>query len=32
MKVGAESPDNPPDPLEEEVIRAGFFDECRLLP
>src|SRR5262249_60394133 len=31
MKVGAKSPDDPSDPLEEEVIRAGFFDE-RWLP
>lgn len=32
LKVGAKSPSNPSDPLEEEVIRAGFFDERWLLP
>ncbi|HJZ56668.1 MAG TPA: prolyl oligopeptidase family serine peptidase [Gemmataceae bacterium] len=32
MKVGAKSPDDPSDPLEEEVIRAGFFDERWLPP
>ena len=32
LKVGAKSPANPSDPLEEEVIRAGFFDERWLLP
>jgi poly(3-hydroxybutyrate) depolymerase len=32
LKVGAKSPANPSDPLEEEVLRAGFFDERWLLP
>ncbi len=32
LKVGAKAPVNPSDPLEEEVIRAGFFDERWLLP
>lgn len=31
LKVGATAPTNPSDPLEEEVIRAGFFDERWLL-
>ena len=32
LKVGAKVPATPSDPLEEEVIRAGFFDERWLLP
>ncbi|OWK46580.1 prolyl oligopeptidase family serine peptidase [Fimbriiglobus ruber] len=32
LKVGAKSPTNPSEPLEEEVIRAGYFDERWLLP
>ncbi len=32
LKVGAKAPANPSDPLEEEVIRAGFFDARWLLP
>jgi poly(3-hydroxybutyrate) depolymerase len=32
LKVGAKAPANPSDPLEEEVIRAGFFNEHWLLP
>lgn len=32
MKVGGKSPANPSDPLEEDVIRAGFFDERWRLP
>jgi poly(3-hydroxybutyrate) depolymerase len=32
LKVGAKSPANPSEPLDEEVIRAGFFDERWLLP
>ncbi len=32
LKVGAKSPTNPSDALDEEVIRAGFFDERWLLP
>ncbi len=32
VKVGSKAPANPSDPLDEEVIRAGFFDERWLLP
>lgn len=32
LKVGAKAPANPSDLLEEEVVRAGFFDERWLLP
>lgn len=32
LKVGGKVPANPSGPLEEEVIRAGFFDERWLLP
>jgi hypothetical protein len=32
LKVGPKAPANPSDPLEEEVIRAGYFDERWLLP
>lgn len=32
LKVGPKAPANPSDSLEEEVIRAGFFDERWLLP
>lgn len=32
LKVGSKLPTNPSDPLEEEVVRAGFFDERWLLP
>ena len=32
LKVGTKAPANPSDPVEEEVIRAGFFDERWLLP
>jgi hypothetical protein len=32
LKVGARAPANPSEALEEEVIRAGFFDERWLLP
>ena len=32
LKVGAKVPANPSDALEEEVVRAGFFDERWLLP
>ncbi len=31
LKVGAKVPANPSDPLDEEVLRAGFFDERWLL-
>ena len=31
LKVGAKAPANPSDPLDEEVLRAGFFDERWLL-
>lgn len=27
LRVGARKPDNPSEPLEEEVLQAGFFDE-----
>ncbi|MBP3955959.1 prolyl oligopeptidase family serine peptidase [Gemmata sp. G18] len=32
LKVGAKAPARPSDPLEEQVIRAGFFNEGWLLP
>jgi poly(3-hydroxybutyrate) depolymerase len=32
LKVGAKRPAKPSEPLEEEVIRTGFFDERWLLP
>ena len=32
LKVGAKAPTSPSDPREEEVIRAGFFDERWLPP
>ena len=32
LKVGPKAPANPSDPLDEQVIRAGFFDERWLLP
>jgi hypothetical protein len=32
LKVGAKAPANPSEALDEEVIRAGFFDERWLLP
>jgi hypothetical protein len=32
LKVGARSPANPSEPLEEEVLRSGFFDERWRMP
>jgi poly(3-hydroxybutyrate) depolymerase len=32
LKVGAKSPANPSEPLEEEVLRSGFFDERWRMP
>jgi hypothetical protein len=32
LKVGAKAPANPSDPLEEQVLRAGFFNARWLLP
>ena len=32
LKVGAKSPANPSDPLDEDVVRAGYFNERWLLP
>lgn len=31
LEVGAKTPTSPSDPIEEDVIRAGFFDERWLL-
>jgi hypothetical protein len=32
LKVSGKSPPNPSDSLDEEVIRAGFFDEAWKFP
>lgn len=32
LKIGPKAPVNPSDPLDEEVLRAGFFNERWLLP